>query len=97
MTDNEEGAPTVEVFPELTRDVIDRMSDAKSARLRKVMEVVICHLHAIVREAEISQGEWWQAIDFLTRAGKMVLRKPPELILLSDILGVSMLVDAVDM
>jgi catechol 1,2-dioxygenase len=96
MTNNEEGAPTVEVFSELTRDVIDRMSDAKSARLRKVMEVVIRHLHAIVREAEITQGEWWQAIDFLTRAGKMCSESRQELILLSDILGVSMLVDAVD-
>src|SRR6266436_282492 len=96
MTDKEEGAPTVEVFPELTRDVIDRMSDAKSARLQKVMEVVIRHLHAIVREAEITQGEWWRAIDFLTRAGKMCSESRQELILLSDILGVSMLVDAVD-
>jgi len=69
MTDKEEGALTVEVFPQLTRDVIDRMSNAKSARLQKVVEVVIRHLHAIVREAEITQGEWWQAIDFLTRAG----------------------------
>src|ERR1700682_4751961 len=96
MADKEEGTPTVEVFSELTRDVIDRMSDAKSARLQKVMEVVIRHLHAIVREAEITQGEWWQAIDFLTRAGKMCSDSRQELILLSDILGVSMLVDAVD-
>ena len=96
MTDKEEGALTVEVFPELTRDVIDRMSNAKSARLQKVMEVVIRHLNAIVREAEITQGEWWQAIDFLTRAGKMCSESRQELILLSDILGVSMLVDAVD-
>src|SRR5260221_2123701 len=47
-------------------------------------------------EAEITQGEWWQAIDFLTRAGKMCSESRQELILLSDILGVSMLVDAVD-
>ena len=71
MTDKQEGAPTVEVFPELTRDVIDRMSDAKSTRLLEGMETVIRHLHAIVREAEITLDEWWQAIDFLTRAGKM--------------------------
>src|SRR5712671_1756186 len=96
MTDNEEGAPTVEVFSELTRDVIDRMSDAKSARLQEVMDIVVHHLHAIVREAKITQGEWWQAIDFLTRAGKMCSDSRQELILLSDILGVSMLVDAVD-
>ena len=93
---NQKVAPTEEVFPELTRDVIDRMSNAKSARLQEVMEVVIRHLHAIVREAKITQGEWWQAIDFLTRAGKMCSESRQELILLSDILGVSMLVDAVD-
>jgi protocatechuate 3,4-dioxygenase beta subunit len=96
MTGKGEGAPIVEIFPELTRDVIDRMGNAKSARLREVMEVVIRHLHAIVREAEITQGEWWQAIDFLTRAGKMCSESRQEFILLSDILGVSMLVDAVD-
>jgi protocatechuate 3,4-dioxygenase beta subunit len=96
MIGNQKGAPIEEVFPELTRDVIDRMSNAKSARLQEVMEVVIRHLHAIVREAKITQGEWWQAIDFLTRAGQMCSESRQELILLSDILGISMLVDAVD-
>ena len=96
MADKDEGAPIAEVFPELTRDVIDRMSNAKSARLQEVMEVVIRHLHAIVREAKITQGEWWQAIDFLTRAGQMCSESRQEFVLLSDILGVSMLVDAVD-
>ncbi|WP_334407870.1 dioxygenase family protein [Bradyrhizobium sp. AZCC 2289] len=96
MIDNQKGVPAEEVFPELTRDVIDRMSNAKSARLQEVMEVVIRHLHAIVRESKITQGEWWQAIDFLTRAGQMCSESRQELILLSDILGISMLVDAVD-
>src|SRR5229473_4381045 len=96
MTDKQEGAPTAEVFPELTRDVIYRMSNAKSARLQEVMEVVIRHLHAIVRESKITQGEWSQAIDFLTRAGKMCSESRQEFILLSDILGISMLVDAID-
>ena len=92
----QERTPTEEIFPELTRDVIDRMSNAKSARLQEVMEVVIRHSHAIVRESKITQGEWSQAIDFLTRAGKMCSASRQELILLSDILGISMLVDAVD-
>src|SRR5260221_9349784 len=96
MTGHGESAPTTEVFPELTRDVIDRMRNAKSARLREIMDSVIRHLHAIVREMKMTQGEWWQAIDFLTRAGKMCSESRQELILLSDILGVSMLVDAVD-
>src|SRR6478735_2342055 len=96
MTGKEEGAAPAEVFPELTSDVIDRMRGAESARLQEVMEIVIRHLHAIVREANLTQGEWWQAIEFLTRAGKMCSDNRQELILLSDILGVSMLVDAVD-
>jgi hypothetical protein len=44
MTGKEEGAATEEVFPKLTRDVIDRMSSAKSGRLQEVMEIVIRHL-----------------------------------------------------
>ena len=71
MIGKQELAPTEEVFPELTRDVIDRMSSAKSARLKEVMEIVVRHLHGIVREAKLTQGEWSQAIDFLTHAGKM--------------------------
>src|SRR3954451_25112206 len=85
-----------EIFSELTRDIIDRMKGAESPRLRAILELVVSHVHALVREAKITQGEWWQAIDFLTRAGKMCSDNRQELILLPDILGISMLVDAID-
>jgi protocatechuate 3,4-dioxygenase beta subunit len=88
--------PAAEVFPKLTHDVIHRMAHADSARLREVMAIVVRHLHAIVREANLTQGEWSQAIDFLTRAGQICSDSRQEFIILSDILGVSMLVDAVD-
>ncbi len=88
--------PRAEIFPELTRDVIDRMKDAEDPRLREILAVVVRHMHAIVREANITHDEWWRAIDFLTRAGKMCSENRQEFILLSDILGISMLVDAVD-
>src|SRR5258708_9236747 len=91
-----EGSAAAEIFPELTRDVIARMDQAESARLRDVMEIRIRHLHAIVREAMITQGERAHAIDFLTRAGKMCCESRQELILLSDILCISILVDAAD-
>src|ERR1700743_1638219 len=78
-----------DVFPELTRDVIDRMKGAANPRLREVMTVVVRHLHAIAREANLTQDEWWQAIGFLTRAGQMCSDNRQEFILLSDILGVS--------
>ena len=85
-----------EIFPELTCDVIDRMKDAENPRLREILSLVVSHVHAIVREAEITHDEWWQAIDFLTRAGKMCSDSRQEFILLSDILRISMLVDAID-
>ena len=85
-----------EIFPELTRDVIDRMKDAESKRLREILSLVVSHVHAIAREAKITHDEWWQAIDFLTRAGQMCSDSRQEFILLSDILGISMLVDAID-
>src|ERR1700693_3659323 len=88
--------PIKEIFPELTRDVIDRMKHAESQRLREVLTLVVRHVHAIMREAEITHDEWWLAIDFLTRAGKMCSESRQEFILLSDILGISMLVDAID-
>lgn len=82
-----------QVFPELTEDVIDRMAGAEP-RLRSVMTLLIRHLHAFLREAALSPDEWRMGIDFLTRAGQMCSESRQEFILLSDILGVSMLVDA---
>ena len=82
------------VFPELTEDVIGRMTGA-SPRLRAVMTLLIRHLHAFVRESGLTQDEWRSGIDFLTRTGQMCSDSRQEFILLSDILGVSMLVDAV--
>ena len=83
-----------QVFPELTEDVIARMAGA-SPRLGSVMTLLIRHLHSFVREAELTQEEWQTGIEFLTRTGQMCSDTRQEFILLSDILGISMLVDAV--
>jgi catechol 1,2-dioxygenase len=83
-----------EVFPELTEDVIARM-DSAAPRLREVMTLLIRHLHSFVREAGLTQAEWQTGIEFLTRTGQMCSESRQEFILLSDILGVSMLVDAI--
>jgi hydroxyquinol 1,2-dioxygenase len=76
--------------------VTARNSGAKNARLVQVMEVVTRKLHEIVKEIEPTQDEWFQAIMFLTRTGHMCTDWRQEFILLSDILGVSMLVDAIN-
>jgi hydroxyquinol 1,2-dioxygenase len=80
----------------ITDAVIDSLSQTKDARLKTVMTSLVHHLHDFVRDVELSFEEWNLAIDFLTRTGQMCSDKRQEFILLSDTLGVSMLVDAIN-
>ena len=70
--------------------------NAKNARLKEVMDALTRHLHAAVKEIEPTQEEWFQAIQFLTATGHKCDDWRQEFILLSDVLGVSMLVDAIN-
>ena len=79
-----------------TEIVIGRMGADINPRLRQVMASIITHVHAIVREVEPTQEEWMQAIMFLTRTGQMCDDVRQEFILLSDTMGVSMLVDSIN-
>lgn len=72
-----------------------RMGEDTDPRLREVMASLIRHLHGFVKEVGLTQAEWETAIDFLTRTGRICDDKRQEFILLSDTLGVSMLVDAI--
>ena len=76
--------------------VTSRNANATDARLAEVMAVVIKHLHAAVKEIEPTQQEWFEAIQFLTKVGHTCNDWRQEFILLSDSLGVSMLVDAIN-
>jgi catechol 1,2-dioxygenase len=76
--------------------VIARNAAAEDARLAQVMAVITRHLHAAVKEIEPTQDEWLKAILFLTETGHMCNDWRQEFILLSDVLGVSMLVDAIN-
>jgi len=60
------------------------------------MQAVVRHLHAAVKEIEPSHDEWMAAIGFLTDTGHMCSAWRQEYILLSDVLGVSMLIDAIN-
>jgi catechol 1,2-dioxygenase len=79
-----------------TEIVVERMSGCPDPRLRAVMESVVRHLHAIVRETQLTQEEWATAVRFLTSVGRTCDERRQEFILLSDVLGVSMLVDAIN-
>jgi len=61
-----------------------------------VMTSLTRHLHAFVEEVGLSQQEWERAVDYLTRVGQACDEVRQEFILLSDVLGVSMLVDEVN-
>ncbi|QRM57626.1 intradiol ring-cleavage dioxygenase [Sinorhizobium sp. BG8] len=76
--------------------VTGRNANASSERLKQVMEVITRKLHEAVKELEPTQDEWMEAIQFLTRTGHMCNEWRQEFILLSDVLGVSMLVDAIN-
>jgi len=65
-------------------------------RFQQLMEALVRHLHAFVKETEPTMDEWFDAIQFLTWAGQICDEKRQEWILLSDVLGVSMLVDAIN-
>jgi len=81
---------------QITRNVLDSMANTPNPRLKQVMTSLIIHLHTFIREVEISQEEWALGIQFLTRAGQICDEKRQEFILLSDITGTSMLVDAIN-
>jgi len=80
----------------LTEAVLARIGPTTTPRLREVMTSLLRHLHALIRETELTDAEWFAAIQFLTATGQMCDDKRQEFILLSDTLGVSMLVDAIN-
>src|SRR6202021_1462827 len=73
-----------------------RMGDDVNPRLKKVMGSLVQHLHAFAKDVELRQREWDVAIDFLTRTGQISSDERQEFILLSDVLGFSMLVDSIN-
>ena len=80
----------------LTDAVLDKLSGCGDARFRQIMDSLIRHLHAFVRDVELTEAEWLEAIKFLTATGQTCTDKRQEYILLSDTLGASMLVDAIN-
>ncbi len=80
----------------LTDAVVARLEKTADPRFKQIITSLIRHLHAFVREVELTEEEWFEGIKFLTAAGQRCDEKRQEYILLSDVLGVSMLVDAIN-
>ena len=65
-------------------------------RLREVLTSLVHHVHAFVKDVELTEEEWGAAITFLTRTGHTSNEVRQEFILLSDVLGISMLVETIN-
>jgi hydroxyquinol 1,2-dioxygenase len=78
---------------DITNEVLRRFEQTPDPRLRQIMLSLIGHLHAFVKEVNLTEAEWFQAIEILTKAGHMSDDKRQEFILFSDTLGASMVVD----
>src|SRR3954465_8768689 len=81
----------------LTEEVVARFKKgAKDARLKQIMTSLIRHVHAFAKEVELTEEEWFEAIKFLTAVGQKCDGKRQEFILLSDVLGLSMMTVAIN-
>ena len=80
----------------ITEAVLARHANTENPRLKAIMSSLITHLHAFAREVELTEDEWFKGIEFLTRCGHITDDKRQEFILLSDLLGLSMLTVAMN-
>ncbi len=80
----------------LTAAVTAQFAKTPDPRLREILLALTSHLHAFARETALTIEEWSQGIEFITRTGHMCQGGRQEFILLSDVLGLSMLVDAIE-
>ncbi|KAF2828642.1 aromatic compound dioxygenase [Ophiobolus disseminans] len=92
--------PTIPVLKNLTIENITENvhrinSQCADPRLKYVMERLVSHLHDFARETRLGFDEWMAGIQFLTQVGQICTDVRQEFILLSDIVGLSLLVDSI--
>jgi hydroxyquinol 1,2-dioxygenase len=80
----------------ITQAVIARHASAGDARLREVVTSLVQHLHAFARDVKLTEAEWAAGVRFLANCGRAPANGRPELALLSDTLGLTTLVTAVN-
>ena len=75
----------------ITESVIERLSNTPDPRLKEIMVSLVRHLHQFAQEVKLTEAEWLKGIEFLTQTGHITNAQRQEFILLSDVLGLSML------
>ncbi len=80
----------------VTEAVLRQVAGTKDERQRQIVDSFVRHLHAFIRDVEPSEEEWLDAIAFLEECGRMSDDKRHEYILLSDTIGATILIDAIN-
>ncbi|MFJ8058520.1 intradiol ring-cleavage dioxygenase [Streptomyces sp. NPDC096142] len=80
----------------VTDEAVASLEGTADPRLKELLTGLIRHLHAFARESRLTQAEWERAIGFLTETGQTCTDTRQEFILLSDVLGLSMLVETIN-
>ena len=80
----------------LTEVFLGYLGDDVNPRLREVMGSLVTHLHAFAKDVNLTHDEWEQGISFLERTGEISDANRHEFVLLSDVLGLSSLVDMIN-
>jgi protocatechuate 3,4-dioxygenase beta subunit len=81
---------------QLTDDVLRAYGDTPDPRLRELLTALVRHLHAFAAETGLTTAEWMAGLRFLTAVGQKCDDERQEFILLSDVLGLSSLVEALN-
>ena len=77
---------------DLTRDALGVMERTRDPRLRKIMESLVRHLHAFVRDVRLTESEFRDATAIVNEIGKLTNDTHNEAVLMAGSLGVSALV-----
>jgi catechol 1,2-dioxygenase len=80
---------------DLTGQVQAAYAGTPEPRLRELLAALVAHLHAFAAETRLTPGEWLAGIEFLTATGQKCDSQRQEFILLSDVLGLSSLVEEI--
>ena len=77
----------------LTDTVKSSFANIDDERLRHLVNRLAHHLHAFASETQLTHDEWREGIGFLHRAAEISSPSRSEFTLMSDVLGLSSLVD----
>ena len=79
----------------ITQAFLDYCADDTDPRTMFVLQKMVEHLHAFAKETELTHAEWTRGLKFLTDAGKITDDERNEFVLISDVTGLSSLVDMI--